>query len=318
MTTEPKNTELMSCPFCGQQDAFVEQLDRDASVVICQGRVDQHSACLARGPVGLREHEVEDQPGRNAAVREWNRRAQTADQQGQPVAWMHVMHQEFDQKLKQLSLSPSSIEVFGKPNVDYDPSYRVTCEPLYLRAQPATAKVPLPADWRSLADQLQAVGLAYWDAHHRERGSGAVKWLHNEETGALFVITRGEYASQVKDFVCSLDGVPTDQHGQPVAHCVERRNGSGEWINDAKSWVDGAPGREIVEYCAKYPELMRVRMAYAQPVTVRVDEALVIELPGRLSFCRVSDSPIDDKTGDLLDYDDTVAAIEAAGIKVKP
>lgn len=187
-----------------------------------------------------------------------------------------------------------------------------------LCVQPATAKVPLPADWRSLADQLQAVGLAYWDAHHRERGSGAVKWLHNEETGALFVITRGEYASQVKDFVCSLDGVPTDQHGQPVAHCVERRNGSGEWINDAKSWVDGAPGREIVEYCAKYPELMRVRMAYAQPVTVRVDEALAIQLPGRLSFCRVADSPIDDKAGDLLDYDDTVAAIEAAGIKVKP
>lgn len=187
MTTEPKNTEMMSCPFCGQQDAFVEQLDRDASVVICQGRVDQHSACLARGPVGLREHEVEDQPGRNAAVREWNRRAQTAD-----------------------------------------------------------------------------------------------------------------------------------QHGQPVAHCVERRNGSGEWINDAKSWVDGAPGREIVEYCAKYPELMRVRMAFAQPVTVTVDEALAIELPGRLSFCRVADSPIDDKAGDLLDYDDTVAAIEAAGIRVKP
>ncbi|KTC59065.1 hypothetical protein AO287_21465 [Pseudomonas savastanoi] len=67
---------------------------------------------------------------------------------------------------------------------------------------------------------------------------------------------------------------PADQQGEPVAHCVERRNGYGEWINDAKSWVDGAPCCEIVEYCAKYPELMRVRLAYAQPATAKVDERL--------------------------------------------
>ncbi|RMO92980.1 hypothetical protein ALQ33_01767 [Pseudomonas syringae pv. philadelphi] len=78
MSNTPNSTELLPCPFCGQQDAFVEQLDSDASVVICQGRVGEHAACLSRGPVGLREHEVEDQPGRNAAVREWNNRAQHA------------------------------------------------------------------------------------------------------------------------------------------------------------------------------------------------------------------------------------------------
>ncbi|MBX8475375.1 hypothetical protein K5D38_11335 [Pseudomonas cichorii] len=67
--------ELKPCPSCGQQEAFVEQLDSDASVVICQGRVGKHSACLARGPVGVQESDNESQPGYAAAVREWNQSA---------------------------------------------------------------------------------------------------------------------------------------------------------------------------------------------------------------------------------------------------
>lgn len=64
----------------------------------------------------------------------------------------------------------------------------------------------LPSDWEPLANKLQEVGLAYWKAHHRERGpDGAVKWLHNEESGALFVVTRGEYSQELKDFIFSLD-----------------------------------------------------------------------------------------------------------------
>lgn len=72
--------ELLPCPFCGQQDAFAEQLDSDASVVICQGRIDEYSACLARGPVGVQESDDEDQPGKDAAIREWNHRAAIAQQ----------------------------------------------------------------------------------------------------------------------------------------------------------------------------------------------------------------------------------------------
>ncbi|MCO1622205.1 Lar family restriction alleviation protein [Pseudomonas putida] len=93
MPTEyrPSNTEMAAklspCPFCGQQDAFVEQLDSDASVVICQGRIDEHSACLARGPVGVQQHECEDQPGRDQAVKEWNKRA-AAQNHPEPIAWM--------------------------------------------------------------------------------------------------------------------------------------------------------------------------------------------------------------------------------------
>lgn len=74
--------ELKPCPFCGQQDAFVEQLDSDASVVICQGMVDEHCACLARGPVGVQQSELEDQPGRDAAIEAWNSRAQPAEAEG--------------------------------------------------------------------------------------------------------------------------------------------------------------------------------------------------------------------------------------------
>lgn len=93
MPTENRssNTEMAAqlspCPHCGQQDAFVEQLDSDASVVICQGRIDGHSACLARGPVGVQQHECEDQPGHDQAVKEWNKRAAAAPHPD-PIAWM--------------------------------------------------------------------------------------------------------------------------------------------------------------------------------------------------------------------------------------
>ena len=80
--------ELKPCPFCGLQDAYVEQLDSDSSVVICCGRIDEHTACLARGPVGLQEDDFEAQPGRAAAVREWNRRASPAATE--PVAFMYT------------------------------------------------------------------------------------------------------------------------------------------------------------------------------------------------------------------------------------
>ncbi len=70
---------LLPCPFCGQSDFLVERLDYSASVVICQGMLDEHSACLARGPVGLQDDDEEDQPGYAAAVREWNARALQGD-----------------------------------------------------------------------------------------------------------------------------------------------------------------------------------------------------------------------------------------------
>lgn len=82
-SNEQTVSELIACPFCGQKDAFVEQLNSDASVVICQGRVDKYSACLARGPVGVRQSHYEVQPGYAAAVAAWNLQAE--QHKGEPV-----------------------------------------------------------------------------------------------------------------------------------------------------------------------------------------------------------------------------------------
>ncbi|QZP24181.1 Lar family restriction alleviation protein [Pseudomonas mosselii] len=78
-------SELLPCPFCGQQDFLIERLDSDASVVICQGLTGPHEACLARGPVGVEQDEGEEQPGRDKAVELWNARAE--QHQGEPVGY---------------------------------------------------------------------------------------------------------------------------------------------------------------------------------------------------------------------------------------
>ncbi|POA85072.1 hypothetical protein C1882_13875 [Pseudomonas sp. FW305-E2] len=80
-------SELLPCPFCGQQDVLIERLDNDASVVICQGLTGPHEACLACGPVGVAQNEGEEQPGRDKAVELWNSRAQ--QHQGEPVLWRY-------------------------------------------------------------------------------------------------------------------------------------------------------------------------------------------------------------------------------------
>lgn len=83
--------------------------------------------------------------------------------------------------------------------------------------------------------------------------------------------------------------------GEPVAHCLLRRNGAGEWVNDAKSWVDGVPCREIVAECETHPELYRLRFAYAeQPASVAPTPINygALDPVERLAVCRGEVAPV--------------------------
>lgn len=75
MTDECAAPDLLPCPFCGGTDAFVERLDYSASYVQCDSSIDEHSVCLARGPVGVQDDDGEEIPGAAAAIRAWNEQA---------------------------------------------------------------------------------------------------------------------------------------------------------------------------------------------------------------------------------------------------
>lgn len=61
--------------------------------------------------------------------------------QGEPVAWRHTMH--FEEGCgRRFELTDSAESPFGKPDVDYDKTFRVTREPLYAEQPAPVAEVP--------------------------------------------------------------------------------------------------------------------------------------------------------------------------------
>jgi len=50
-----------------------------------------------------------------------------------PAAFLHILHQELGQKQKRLSFTDDPY--FGQRGYDYDPSYAVSCEPLFTAAE---------------------------------------------------------------------------------------------------------------------------------------------------------------------------------------
>ncbi len=70
--------ELLPCPFCGGTDAFVERYDYSSAYVQCDSLVDEHSVCMARGPIAVQDDDGEEIPGEAGAIRAWNRRAAAA------------------------------------------------------------------------------------------------------------------------------------------------------------------------------------------------------------------------------------------------
>ncbi|UYY88084.1 hypothetical protein [Alcaligenes sp. SMD-FA] len=63
----------------------------------------------------------------------------------------------------------------------------------------------------------------------------------------------------------------TPVSAEPVAHRLLRRNGDGEWVHDAKHWVNGWPPPELIRDCWQTPELYRIEVAYAAPVAAQPD-----------------------------------------------
>jgi Lar family restriction alleviation protein len=71
--------KLEACPFCGGEDAFVEQSTFASSYAICND-------CMARGPDSTQESDEENEPGRDAAIAAWNTRtAPHAPEGWQPI-----------------------------------------------------------------------------------------------------------------------------------------------------------------------------------------------------------------------------------------
>lgn len=81
-----EDAALLPCPFCGGTDTYVERLDYSAAYVQCDSRIDEHCACLARGPVGVQDDDGEEIPGAAAAIRAWNEQAARRAAPTQPKA----------------------------------------------------------------------------------------------------------------------------------------------------------------------------------------------------------------------------------------
>ncbi|MHA6128855.1 hypothetical protein ACX3YD_22170 [Pseudomonas fluorescens group sp. PF-1] len=66
----------------------------------------------------------------------------------EPVAWRHTMHYE-NRCGHRFVLTDSAESPFGKPDVDYDKLFRVTCEPLFTSPPaPVAVVLPKPVVWR--------------------------------------------------------------------------------------------------------------------------------------------------------------------------
>ena len=84
------DTELLPCPFCGGTDAFVERADYSSAFVVCDSRVDEHSVCMARGPIAVQDDDGEEIPGGAGAIAAWNRRAALASRPAEVDDWINV------------------------------------------------------------------------------------------------------------------------------------------------------------------------------------------------------------------------------------
>ncbi|QXG49173.1 hypothetical protein [Pseudomonas viridiflava] len=115
MTNKP-NEVLLPCPFCASTDVKIVTADG------CH--FAQCRKCEATGPTGFKRGDEDDA--------DWNTRAQPADQQGEPFAWLIKL-------IDDGSIYCITQDKLRADRLIADSDYVTT--PLYRHAQPATAKV---------------------------------------------------------------------------------------------------------------------------------------------------------------------------------
>lgn len=60
------------------------------------------------------------------------------------------------------------------------------------------------AEWLQASSDLEDMALDWWKRSMNLGLPGAVKFLSNDELGTLVVVTRGEYADEIKAFIETL------------------------------------------------------------------------------------------------------------------
>lgn len=248
MPTENRssNTEMAAqlspCPHCGQQDAFVEQLDSDASVVICQGRIDEHSACLARGPVGVQQHECEDQPGHDQAVKEWNKRAAAAPHPD-PIAWMVGTAFWWTKEEAERDAAATGLPIVGLgPMSGSAPAEQHQVVPVKLPAYKLASQYNshdwdegYRDGWGACRDEIAKLGPLYTHSDPSE-----VERLREDLS---------KYIARANDFAAKMQGAQSEA-GTLRAQLAERDALLDRVVDHAKFWHDH-PYAEVVEAIAK-------------------------------------------------------------------
>lgn len=65
--------------------------------------------------------------------------------------------------------------------------------------------------WIDASERLEATAMDWWEVSKRTGTPGAVKWLSNDTTGALVIVTRGEYADSLKQYVMGIEAADVPQ-----------------------------------------------------------------------------------------------------------
>lgn len=111
-------------------------------------------------------------------------------------------------------------------------------------AEPAPVATPAPPTFLDLAQQFIDAGRAYWTAAVRERQPGAVQWIRHNDTGALALFTRGEYATELEDWITAL----VEAREAPTASRGAQDKARAVTLTDIPASCDGLEQKAFQQY----------------------------------------------------------------------